>query len=49
MSRLRAALTVLAWTLVFTALMLVAMRYRDRDRGPITFIDWQDQAPGPSP
>jgi len=43
-SRLRAALTVLAWTIVFMALMLLAMRYRDRNRGPITFTNWSSQA-----
>lgn len=48
MSRLRAALTVLAWTVIFTALLLLAMRYRDRNREPITFTNWSSQA-GPAP
>ena len=43
-SRLRVALSVLAWAAVFTALMLLAMRYRDRNRGPITFTNWSSQA-----
>jgi hypothetical protein len=48
MSRLRAALTILAWTVLFTGFMLIAMHYRDRARGPITFTDWQGRAAPPA-
>jgi hypothetical protein len=48
MSRLRAVLTVLASAFVFTALMLLAMRYRDRNRGPISFTEWPSPA-APAP